>query len=95
MELWIRSQDKEILTKVNKRLDIEEIRKEVSYLKDFKDNHYLIENEDYILGTYQTKERALEILNEIQDLDIKNNPNIKVNCYAYSLIRVIYEMPKE
>lgn len=90
MDLWIRSQDKEILTKINKSLDIEEIRKDVNYLKDYKDNRYLIESEDYILGTYQTKERALEVLDEIQELILKLDKRI-----THYELDCVYEMPKE
>lgn len=51
MELWIRSQDKKCLTMVN-HLYID-------------DNHHIRQQDDLILGTYETK-RALEVLNEIQ-----------------------------
>lgn len=58
MELWIRSQDKKILKKCC-----------------FIEIHELIENEDYILqddeidyGRYKTHKRALQVLDEIQEL---------------------------
>ena len=63
MELWIRSQDKEKLEKVSN----------VQYY--FKANSYGPGGEHYvgtffdnlcILGKYSTKERALEVLDEIQ-----------------------------
>lgn len=40
-----------------------------------------------ILGTYETKERAIEILNEIQDL--------LQNAYVGGSNRVVYQMPKD
>lgn len=60
MELWIRSQDKRILQKVdNIFLDANYDNKRIcSY-----DNDSEIE-----LGTYETKERAFEILDEIYKL---------------------------
>lgn len=47
------------------------------------------------LGRYETEERALEILKEIENLDISHNPNIKTVFYNDTLIRVIYQMPKD
>ena len=84
MELWIRSQDKTQLIKVNN----------VYLDNEFVDIFYICEN-GISLGKYKTKERALEILDEIQELDIEHNPNIKTNGYGYSVFRIIYEMPKE
>lgn len=61
MELWIRSQDKEILIKID-RIGIEKF-----------DNGYGIVTYERIgtknefgLGLYKSKERALEVLDEIQ-----------------------------
>lgn len=62
MELWIRSQDREKIIKVNL----------ITITKGDNITWYL-ENGDYILGTYATKERALEVLDEI------NN----VKCWKY------------
>ena len=62
MELWIRSQNREYLIKCN-IIAIDEIM-----------NTYRIQsydsNDDYAinLGHYKTKERALEILDEIQNI---------------------------
>ena len=67
MELWIRSQDKEVLLNIkgiqyqNYKL-IENETVEANILIGFY-NYY--DNE--ILGEYKTKERALEVLNEIEE----------------------------
>ena len=68
MELWIRSQDEEVLMKVD-ILEIEE-----NMIIAFDKNKY------QCLGTYKSKKRALEILNEIQSklkgtflMKMKNN----------------------
>ena len=62
MELWIRSQDKTKLVKVDN----------ISYMdmaEDYeKEIHSLWNDCKGILGTYKTKERALEVLDEIQKL---------------------------
>lgn len=81
MELWIRSQDKHNLIKVNNL--------NISHNFDYKDNehYYTIREHEYSteLGYYKTKERTLEILDEIQNIlvDYKN------------MSRVVYEMPEK
>ena len=68
MELWIRSQDKKLLMKST----------ELRYNQK-KENHSILAYDtkgDYrLLGIYKSKERALEILDEIQKL---LRPQIKV-----------------
>ena len=73
MELWIRSQDKTKLVKVDNIVYMyssEDYEKEV---------HSLWNDCKGILGTYETKERALEVLDEIQKI---LKPIIKIN-YEY------------
>lgn len=61
MSLWIRSQDKETLINVNK---IE--------ITDFCDAHKnAIWGDDILLGKYSSKEKALKVLDMIQEF-IKN-----------------------
>jgi len=67
MELWIRTQDRERFTRCS------DLR--VYYAK--QDDVWVIEDCDD-LGSYKTKERALEILDEIQD-KFKNKYLAKVN----------------
>lgn len=68
MELWIRSQDKRILQKVdNIFLDANYENKRIS----------TYDGNNTELGTYKTKERALEVLDEIQ--------NILIGKYMISL----------
>ena len=85
MGIWIRSQDKKTL-----------IKSYEIYIVENK-NSYVIraKRTSRILGVYSTFERALEILDEIQKLDIENNPNIEISCYAYNLINITYNMPDE
>lgn len=82
MELWIRSQNKERIIKAN-QLDVMEFDTDV----DPRYNHFGVYANDYLVGEYKTKERALEVLNEIQDLINDIADNKMVGC--------IYEMPKE
>ncbi len=88
MDLWIRSQDKEYLCKAHDLI----IRESND---DNKDIIYEIVN-CYTMGYYATKERALEVLDEIQSL-IETNFDC---CYnkehdTYFDCHDIYEMPKE
>ena len=78
MELWIRSQDKENLCKAHD-LIIRENRNE--------NNEINYEIADiYTMARYKTKERALEVLDEIQ-CEIAN--------YVGTMVQVIYEMPEK
>ena len=103
MNLWIRSQDKEKLLKCNDivinnhRYDtINEHGNRIMHFKGYEIIGYFDKNTEYeILGTYETKERALEVLDEIQALiervhiiDISKKEGI-AGANAF------YEMPKE
>lgn len=85
MELWIRSQNKESLFKVQN----------VFYSTYYETRHFINTcaanntHEGFILelGKYSTKERALEVLDEIQE---RLNFNVKFEIGAY-----VYEMLKE
>lgn len=90
--MWIRSQDKEVLL-------------EISYLDVYSlsENNWIIEDCGNDLGTYKSKERALEVLDEI-DSKIMMNKVIEIYSnlgdltfanranYTYT---PIYQMPNE
>lgn len=89
MDLWIRSQDKERLIKP---IDFY-IEENIDYVNKSSDfNIYALDftNNDIIIGNYQTKERALEVLDEIQ-YQINAIANMEHKFY----IKAVYEMPKE
>lgn len=66
MNLWIRSQNKEKLCKI-------ENIKYMDTSDDFEnDTHSLWNDNNGILGIYKTKQRALEVLDEIQSF-LENN----------------------
>ena len=75
MELWIRSQDRIFLRKVNT----------IGIVED-RDFWSIDENLTVSFGKYKTKERAIEVLDEIQDL--------LQNAYVGNANRIVYQMPE-
>ncbi len=72
MDLWIRSQNKEIFRKAN-------------YLKLEKhDEEWAIVEQATLYGKYKTKERALEVINDVEE-----------NIDKQYLDTIIYKMPSE
>lgn len=69
MELWIRSQDKTTL-----------IKSYEIYIAEYGEGSYVIraKRSSHILGTYNSFERALEVLDEIQN-KLKNEDNDLIN----------------
>ena len=90
MELWIRSQNRKMLTKIDYLyLEPNEGREILG------GNHYMINR---TLGTYVTKERALEILEDIQKI-IQPRGIIKQDKKGIELTMsdfpYVYKMPIE
>lgn len=70
MEIWIRSQDKTKLVKVES-VYYEEFETDLDGYGSYDTSHeiwYSKKNEDYSIGVYKSKERCLEIIDEIQSL---------------------------
>lgn len=91
MELWVRTQDRFELAKINSVY--------AGYQE--KDKDYVIMGQKHTggarLGSYATKERALEVLDEIhQRLIDLQALEINANCYKTinRNIDCIYQMPK-
>ena len=77
MELWVRSQDKTALVKAG-----------VIYIYNKKE---IVCSSDYSiteLGKYKTQKRALEVLDEIQEILNTFEPKNMARM-------IVYEMPKE
>lgn len=106
MELWVRSQNKETLAKVD-NLNI-----------DKHDYSIYTQSQTYqiVFGTYKSRERALEVFNEIQNIlkpviitteyecNIKDNPRDKTHfnlemkpekTEIQQITSYVYEMPEE
>lgn len=90
MNLWIRSQDRECLLKTDIVM-IEEITENEEYWIYAGHEMY----DPYrVFGVYQSKERALEILDEIQSMLVEsiNLGELSINNKFTSRV---YKMPKE
>lgn len=84
MELWIRSQDKTFLRKVN-----------TIGIVEGRDFWSIDENLTVSFGKYKTKERAIEVLDEIQDLLKKDKFKDERFCCDKLTKAMVYEMPAE
>ena len=85
MELWIRSQDKLRLTRMDSVIINVRNKKEITSNYSYTFDGF---EKDIPLGEYNTEERALEVLDEIQCHLV--NINDSRDSYFY-----VYEMPKE
>lgn len=72
MELWVRSQDKTFLRKVN-----------TIGIVEGRDFWSIDENLTVSFGKYKTKERAIEVLDEIQNYILL--PNTDNSAYVYNM----------
>ena len=97
MELWIRSQDKINLVKIRQISLNYSNKKQIiaNYTPELYENSGVYYE---LLGTYKTKERAIEILDEIQDelissdfMPIEKNEEAVLTCGSAR----IYEMPEK
>ena len=96
--MWIRSQDKMQLVKINEiHIKVDEDGFVGIWVDDKK------ENLKYFLGTYKSKERAIEVLDDIQCF-LENNYESDMPQHTNSLYpsyivcktyKTVYQMPKE
>ena len=97
--MWIRSQNKECLIKLD---DF------VHYFYDDKENEHGIGSHMFTLGVYESKERALEVLGMIEDtwiarrmIDIYGNDSALFNGISKENIMktfnttAVYDMPEK
>ena len=88
MELWIRSQDKKDLIKATS----------ICMTKEDYDNIGIFVN-GCLVGLYKSTQRALEVLDEIQQVinnnGVENEEYDKISGCYYIAKKNTYEMPKE
>ena len=99
MYLWIRSQDRERITQCKYLYIYDEYEAEDEEVRIY---NYIDENAQHLLGIYKTKERALEVLDEIQEKINNIHKDYLMACMkekgTYEVIAwrdFTYEMPKE
>lgn len=99
MKLWIRSQDKERLIKVS---NVQYTYRKGDLYSDVRGKHYIGTYYDNleILGEYATKERAIEVLDEIQNFMrgyayVKKTNRLGEEIDLIPKPILIYNMPKE
>lgn len=82
--MWIRSQDKKILTEIH---DVE------------IDSGFKVWGSGLLIGEYSTEEKALNVLNEIQNAventNYYNIDNLCLGTYALKRGSQVYEMPQD
>ena len=86
MDLWVRSQDRTKLMNTDSLV-----------ISKDKDTFYICDSLEGNIAEYKTKERAIEILDEIQDelissdfMPIEKNEEVVLTCGSAK----IYEMPE-
>lgn len=97
--IWIRSQDKEHLVELNRSV--------IYYYDDVERVHEILLH-GYSVGVYESKERCLEILEDIEDtliarytMDLYNNASSMFRGYGQEEIKktikkiTIFEMPEK
>ena len=97
MELLIRSQDKKNLVKIINQIGLHYSNNNM-IIANYKPDFIGTQGEYYeMLGTYKTRERALEVLDEIQYFrDHLNILELKPRAYYNeNKYDTVYEMPKE
>lgn len=114
MELWIRTADEEKLliakdVRIEKHFRNRIVETDLGQEVDMRNGEYifyLLANKGTKIGEYKTKERALEVLDEIQNIIIgkyMTNLNFEASFSKFddeearkTLIAMgVYEMPKE
>ena len=87
--MWIRSQDKELLRNVNS----------IEIIKFDGEKYTTILGDGWHLGVYSTKEKALKVLDEIQNAventSYYNIDNLCLGTYALKRGSQVYEMPQD
>jgi len=86
MDLWVRSQDKTFLKKVN-----------TIGIVEGQDFYFISENITTDLGKYKSKERVLEVLDEIHQrlIDLQTIECTGDYRFTKRNLDCVYEMPKE
>lgn len=91
MELWVRSQDKEALMKINNGILYHETDNRNCIVVKESPSYY------HIIAEYKTKQRALEVLDEIHQrlIDLQTIEYTGDYRFTKRNLDCVYIMPKE
>lgn len=94
MGIWIRSQNKEKLINVNKiEIEYTDVAMDKTQLKSIE---YAIWGDNVKLGIYSTKEKALKVLDEIQECIEANNSHHNSQWDSTPhLVYNVFQMPQD
>ena len=99
MELWIRSNDGVLFEKAE-MIKVANIQDKGCNGKLTNFRYGIVVNNDYVFAEYKSKERALEVLDEIQDLFITRELKTEFTKDGLTIMKeqpssVVYKMPEE
>lgn len=96
MNLWIRSQDKQLLIPINDILKVSEGSLiQTSTRPYMTERHYNIMYKNIHLGEYKSKKRALEVLDEIDKYKNKLEKAHFLGIEESEFVSSTFQMPKE
>lgn len=103
MGIWIRSQNKEILKEVNDFSILDSSKSAKQFVQNFLDDNsktaigtFINDNQFVLLGEYKAKERALEVLDEIQKTIYDYGVSMDFEGTEGTIHSLnVYEMPQE
>ena len=90
--MWIRSQNKEVLINAND-ICIYEVNNDSKIVYQF--GCYGYGHDCYILGEYSTKEKALKVMDMIEEEIIKCEAMITVDSVSFYDRKVVFQLPSD
>lgn len=96
--MLIRSQDKEKLSNFNQITDLHIQNDKSIGRKEYRVVAYFIDASSVILGIYSTKEKAIKILDMIQNAYITQTTVVfekKIHCSTTLPRAIVFEMPQD
>lgn len=94
--MWIRSQDRDCLINVN---DVCFYKLTYKERKTYQFRCYGFGDDYYILGNYSSKEKAMKVLDMIQDFEIRHQANLLLAIYSEANDNaeenMVFQMPQD
>lgn len=90
--MWVMNQDKEALVNVND-VCFYEVKKDSEIIYQFRCYGY--GDDYYILGEYSTKEKAMKVMDMIEEEIIKCEAMITVDSVSFYDRKVVFQLPAD